>query len=63
MPSIDHPEYGDSVDIGEDEIPVFWACGVTPQSVVAAVRPEFCITHAPGHMLVTDLVNSRLAAF
>lgn len=60
---INHPEYGDSVDIGEDEIPVFWACGVTPQSVVAAVRPEFCITHAPGHMLVTDLVNSRLAAF
>lgn len=60
---INRPEYGDSVDIGEDEIPVFWACGVTPQSVVAAVRPEFCITHAPGHMLVTDLVNSRLAAF
>ena len=60
---INRPEYGDSVDIGADEIPVFWACGVTPQSVVAAVRPEFCITHAPGHMLVTDLVNSRLAAF
>jgi len=60
---INRPEYGDAVDIGEDEIPVFWACGVTPQSVVAAVRPEFCITHAPGHMLVTDLVNSRLAAF
>ncbi|WP_425468632.1 putative hydro-lyase [Pigmentiphaga aceris] len=60
---IHKPEYGDAVDIGEDEIPVFWACGVTPQSVVASVRPEFCITHAPGHMLVTDLVNSRLAAF
>jgi uncharacterized protein YcsI (UPF0317 family) len=44
-------------------MPVFWACGVTPQSVVAAVRPEFCITHAPGHMLVTDLINSRMAVF
>ncbi len=60
---IGQPDYGDAVDINAGEIPVFWACGVTPQSVVAAVRPEFCITHAPGHMLVTDLVNSRLAAF
>jgi uncharacterized protein YcsI (UPF0317 family) len=60
---IARPDYGDAVDINPGEIPVFWACGVTPQSVVAAVRPEFCITHAPGHMLVTDLVNSRLAAF
>ena len=55
------PDYGDAVEIRPGEIPVFWACGVTPQSVVAAVRPEFCITHAPGHMLVTDLLNSRLA--
>ena len=55
------PDYGDAVDIADDELPVFWACGVTPQSVIAAVRPEFGITHAPGHMLVTDLKNSRLA--
>ena len=55
------PDYGDTVDIADDELPVFWACGVTPQSVIAAVRPEFGITHAPGHMLVTDLKNSRLA--
>jgi len=55
------PDYGDAVEIRPGEIPVFWACGVTPQSVVAAVRPEFCVTHAPGHMLVTDLLNSRLA--
>ena len=55
------PDYGDAVDIEDDELPVFWACGVTPQSVIAAVRPEFGITHAPGHMLVTDLKNSRLA--
>ncbi|HYG45577.1 MAG TPA: putative hydro-lyase [Bordetella sp.] len=58
---IDRPDYGDAVEIRPGEIPVFWACGVTPQSVVAAVRPEFCITHAPGHMLVTDLLNSRMA--
>jgi uncharacterized protein YcsI (UPF0317 family) len=58
---IGRPDYGDAVDIRPGEVPVFWACGVTPQSVIAAVRPPFCITHAPGHMLVTDLLNSRLA--
>ena len=58
---LNRPDYGDAVEIRADEIPVFWACGVTPQSVVAAVRPAFCITHAPGHMLVTDLLNSRMA--
>lgn len=58
---INQPDYGDAVEIRAGELPVFWACGVTPQSVVAAVRPEFCITHAPGHMLVTDLINSRMA--
>lgn len=60
---IGKPDYGDAVEIREGEIPVFWACGVTPQSVVASVKPEFCITHAPGHMLVTDLLNSRIAVF
>lgn len=58
---INKPDYGDAVEIRDGEMPVFWACGVTPQSVVAAVKPEFCITHAPGHMLVTDLINSRMA--
>jgi len=57
------PDYGDPVEVRPDELPVFWACGVTPQAVVAAARPEFCITHAPGYMLVTDLINSRLAVF
>jgi uncharacterized protein YcsI (UPF0317 family) len=57
------PDYGDPVAIEPDEIPVFWACGVTPQSVIASVKPEFAITHAPGCMLVTDVRNSRLAAF
>ena len=55
------PDYGDAVPVNADELPVFWACGVTPQSVVATVMPEFCVTHAPGYMLVTDLLNSKLA--
>jgi uncharacterized protein YcsI (UPF0317 family) len=55
------PDYGDAVPVRDDELPVFWACGVTPQSVVATVKPDFCITHAPGYMLVTDLLNSQLA--
>jgi uncharacterized protein YcsI (UPF0317 family) len=56
------PDYGDAVPVESDELPVFWACGVTPQAVIAQVRPEFCITHAPGSMLITDLVNSKLAS-
>ena len=56
------PDYGDAVPIGADELPVFWACGVTPQAVIAQVRPEFCITHAPGCMLITDLRNTSLSA-
>ena len=43
------------------ELPVFWACGVTPQSVVMEAKPEFCITHSPGKMLVTDLLDRDLA--
>jgi uncharacterized protein YcsI (UPF0317 family) len=56
------PDYGDAVPIAADEMPVFWACGVTPQAVIAQVRPGFCITHAPGSMLITDLRNTSLAA-
>ena len=55
------PDYGDAVSIADDEIPVFWACGVTPQSVIAAAKVPFAITHAPGMMLVTDLKNKQLA--
>jgi uncharacterized protein YcsI (UPF0317 family) len=58
---IDKPDYGDRAVMNDDEIPVFWACGVTPQSVVDTVRPEFCITHYPGCMLVTDRRNSEFA--
>ena len=55
------PDYGDPVAINDDELPVFWACGVTPQAVIAAARPPFAITHSPGLMLVTDLKNRDLA--
>ncbi len=55
------PWAGDAVEVRADELPVFWACGVTPQSVLRNARPPLCITHAPGHMLVTDLKNTSLA--
>jgi uncharacterized protein YcsI (UPF0317 family) len=59
---LDAPDYGDPVPVRDGEVPVFWACGVTPQAVAAASRPELMVTHAPGHMLVTDLPDARLAA-
>ena len=59
-PSLATPQYGDPVEIRDGEVPVFWACGVTPQAVAAASRPELMITHAPGHMFVTDVLDERL---
>jgi uncharacterized protein YcsI (UPF0317 family) len=56
------PDFGEAVPVEADELPVFWACGVTPQAVIAAAKPAFAITHAPGRMIVTDIRNSRLAA-
>jgi uncharacterized protein YcsI (UPF0317 family) len=58
---ISRPDYGDAVTIKTGEVPVFWACGVTPQAAITRARPAFCITHAPGHMLVTDLINADLS--
>jgi uncharacterized protein YcsI (UPF0317 family) len=55
------PDYGDAITVQSDELPVFWACGVTPQAAIERARPELCITHAPGKMLVTDLANAALA--
>jgi uncharacterized protein YcsI (UPF0317 family) len=55
------PDLGDAIEVRPDELPVFWACGVTPQAVIAAVKPPFAITHAPGAMLVTDLKNRQFA--
>ncbi len=49
------PDFGDPVPIGEDEVPVFWACGVTPQAVAMEAKPELMMSHAPGHMFITDL--------
>jgi uncharacterized protein YcsI (UPF0317 family) len=54
------PDFGDAVPVGDDEVPVFWACGVTPQAAIALARPPFAITHYPGAMLVTDRRNSDL---
>src|SRR5277367_1942171 len=59
---LSRPDYGDRVPVGSGELPVFWACGVTPQAVIAEARPDFCITHAPGSMLITDLLNTKLAS-
>ena len=53
-------DFGEAVTINPGETPVFWACGVTPQSIVMHSKPEFCITHAPGHMLITDVKNADL---
>lgn len=55
---LDRPEYGDAPVIESGDIPVFWACGVTPQAAVTASAPELAITHAPGHMLITDARDS-----
>jgi uncharacterized protein YcsI (UPF0317 family) len=55
------PDYGDPVSLREGEIPLFWACGVTPQVALEAAQPPFAITHSPGCMLVTDLRNSQMA--
>jgi uncharacterized protein YcsI (UPF0317 family) len=61
--SLADPDYGDAVEVMPGELPVFWACGVTPQAAIAQARLAFCITHAPGAMLITDLFNHQLASF
>ncbi|WP_067726102.1 putative hydro-lyase [Oceanobacillus damuensis] len=58
---IDKPDFGDAVTIHEGEVPVFWACGVTPQAAVMASKPELVITHAPGHMFITDVKDDTHA--
>ena len=57
------PDFGDPVTIYPGEVPVFWACGVTPQSVVMDSKPPFVITHAPGHMFITDIKNVDLKTY
>ena len=57
---ITKPDFGDSVTINDGEVPVFWCCGVTPQSAVMSAKPSIAISHAPGHMFITDIKNTLL---
>jgi uncharacterized protein YcsI (UPF0317 family) len=61
--NLSRPDYGEAVEVSDDELPLFWACGVTPQVVVEAAKVPFCITHYPGAMLITDLKNADVAVF
>ena len=55
------PDFGEAVKIKQGETPVFWACGVTPQAALLNAKPDICITHTPGHMFVSDMLNEELA--
>lgn len=57
---IGSPDYGDSVSIKANEIPVFWACGVTPTEAIIRTKPAMAITHEPGHMFVCDVSDEYL---
>lgn len=59
--NITQPDFGEPVTIKENEVPVFWGCGVTPQSVALDAKPELMVTHAPGHMFITDVPDSQLS--
>ncbi len=59
---LEKPDFGDAVTMRQGEVPVFWACGVTPQAVAMQAKPPLMLTHAPGHMFITDLRNEELAA-
>ncbi len=56
---LQNPEFGEPVAVAEDQMPVFWACGVTPQAVAMDVGPPLMITHSPGHMFVTDRLDAE----
>ena len=56
---LSRPDFGDAVPVARREVPVFWACGVTPQLALAAARPEIAITHSPGCMFITDWRDER----
>jgi uncharacterized protein YcsI (UPF0317 family) len=58
---LSHPDFGDPVPIRENETPVFWACGVTTQVALSRAKPAFAITHAPGHMFITDVRDEQVA--
>ncbi len=56
--NINSPDWGDPQRIEPDEIPVFWGCGVTPQNAIKLAKPDICITHTPGSMLITDILSA-----
>ena len=58
---VNRPDLGDPAEIRDGEVPVFWACGVTPQAVAMSSKPPFMITHSPGHMFITDVRDEDLA--
>lgn len=60
---LNKPDFGTAVSVKSTEIPLFWACGVTPQVALQAAKLPLAVTHEPGHMLVTDLKNTDLAIF
>ncbi|HMO35712.1 MAG TPA: putative hydro-lyase [Gemmatales bacterium] len=57
---LNKPDFGDAVTVQKGEVPVFWACGVTPQVAIMAARPRMAITHAPGHMFLTNLRDNEI---
>jgi uncharacterized protein YcsI (UPF0317 family) len=59
--NLETPDFGDPVMIRADELPVFWACGVTPQIALENARPPIAIAHVPGKMLLTERLNEELA--
>ncbi len=60
---LSRPDFGWKPEVTDDDVPVFWACGVTPQAVAMNSKPDFMITHAPGFMLITDVRSEDLAIF
>jgi uncharacterized protein YcsI (UPF0317 family) len=61
--NLQSPDFGEAVPVEADELPVFWACGVTPQAALMAAKPKFAITHSPGCMFVSDLTDDSLRRF
>ena len=59
--NLDQPAFGDPVELNSNDVPLFWACGVTPQLALEAAAPDLCITHSPGHMFVTDWSEEQFA--
>ncbi|NIM50638.1 MAG: putative hydro-lyase [Gemmatimonadales bacterium] len=57
---LEQPDFGDAVSVAAGEIPVFWACGVTPQAVAMRARPQLMVTQVPGHMFITDWRHAEL---